>query len=174
MNAKVVIVAVAVALGWLADPVPHPVLAGESPVATAPAAVNPSDADSKVAMVERRQREIRRMSAAMRVIGLFLKGGGATVADVGASAETIRVIAAAMTPALFPEGTAVGVGRSGARPEVWQQWDIFRERASTLASAAGRLAAAAKTGDPEAVRAPITAVGQACIACHEMFRLKKP
>ena len=125
-------------------------------------------------LVEQRQQEIRRMSEAMRVIGRFLKAEGATVADVGASAQVIRVAAAELIDGLFPEGTAIGVGRSGARPEIWQQWDIFKEQAKDLGAAASRLAAAAATGDPEAVRAPIGAVSRACGACHELFRRKAP
>jgi cytochrome c556 len=126
-----------------------------------------------LAAIEHRHHEIRKMSAAMRVIGSFLKNEGATVADVGRSADVIRMVANELQPALFPEGTAAGIGGSEAKPELWQQWELFRERAVNLATAAARLSTAAASGDGDAVHGPIVAVGQACAACHELFRRKK-
>ena len=165
--------ALAVALGLvvLAGPSPRPALAEGKAGAVSAEPERPN----LIRTISRRQGELRRMGAAMRVIGRFLKSEGANVTDVGASAEIIQAIAAEL-PArdLFPEGTAIGVGRSAARPEIWQEWDIFRERASALQSAAARLAAAATTGNAEAVRAPILAVAQACGACHELFRRRLP
>jgi len=146
-------------------------LAGVALGSLAPQAAWPDD---PLRSVEYRQQEIRKMASAMRVISRFLKDEGASVADVGASAETIHTIALELVRGLFPEGTAIGVGRSGARPEIWQQWDLFKEQATNLAVAAGRLTAAAAGGDAEAVRGPIRAVGQACAACHELFRQKVP
>ncbi|MEI6985946.1 MAG: cytochrome c [Rhodospirillaceae bacterium] len=152
---------------------------GAPPVETSRAAeparpVEPARAADPTVQIEERQREIRKMSAAMLIIGRFLKNEGATVADVGTSADIIRAVAAKMVDGLFPQGTEVGVGRSGARPEVWQQWDMFRERASDLIKATLQLTAAAATGKAEAVQTPIRAVGQACAACHELFRRKRP
>ena len=146
-------------------------LRAEEPAATAePGTVRPET----VRLISHRQGELRRMGAAMRVIGRFLKSEGANVTDVGASAEVIRAIAGEFTTAMFPEGTAIGVGRSAARPEIWQEWDIFKERATALQGAAARLVSAAATGHADAVREPILAVGQACGACHELYRRKLP
>ncbi len=156
------------ALAGLALPVslaPRPLQAGEASQAASP---------EMVRAVSHRQTELRRLGAAMRVIGRFLKSEGANVADVGASAEVIRAVASGLNRDLFPEGTAIGVGRSAARPEIWQEWDIFRERARSLEAASSRLIAAAATGNAEAVREPIQAVGHACGACHELFRRKQP
>ena len=138
------------------------------------AAVAEPPSPELIRTIAHRQGELRRLGAAMRVIGRFLKAEGANVADVGASAEVIRAIAGEFTHELFPEGTAIGVGRSAARREIWQEWDIFKERATALQGAAGRLVVAAAAGNAEAVRAPILAVAQACGACHELFRRKLP
>ncbi|MEI6558520.1 MAG: cytochrome c [Rhodospirillaceae bacterium] len=127
-----------------------------------------------IRVIGHRQAELRRLGAAMRVIGRFLKSEGANVADVGASAEVIRAVAGVFNHEQFPEGTAIGAGRSAARLELWQEWDIFRERATALRNAAGRLVGAAATGNADAVRAPILAVSQACGACHELFRRTLP
>ena len=147
---------------------PAPVAAGER----AEAVSQPSP--TVVRLIERRQAELRRMAGAMRVIGRFLKAEGANVADVGAAAESLRAVAAGFNRDLFPEGSAVGVGPSAARPEIWQEWDLFTERTVELQASAGRLAAAAATGNTDAVRAAIVDVAQACSTCHELFRRKQP
>jgi cytochrome c556 len=127
-----------------------------------------------VQVVMHRQAEMNRMATAMRVMGRFLKNEGATVAEVAASAATIRAVAVGITGELFPEGTGIGVGESAARPEIWQQWDVFSQDAAALTATAGRLATVAASGDAGAVRAPIVAVVRACGTCHEFFRQKKP
>ena len=148
---------------------PATVAAGEQPE-EALSQPNPA----MVRLIERRQAELRRMAGAMRVIGRFLKAEGANVADVGAAAESLRSVAAGFIRDLFPVGSAIGVGRCAARPEIWQDWDIFTERAAELQTSAGRLATAAATGNTEAVRAAIVDVAQACSTCHELFRRKQP
>ncbi len=158
-------VALIAGLALLAAVAPSPLRAEDKPGAADPALIR---------LISHRQGELRRMGAAMRVIGRFLKSEGANVTDVGASAEIIRAVAADLAHGLFPEGTAIGVGRSAARPEIWQEWDIFKERSTALQTAAARLIAAAATGNAEAVRTPIVEVAQACGTCHELFRRKQP
>lgn len=170
-RARVAATMVALAgLAVLAGLAPSPLRAEDKPAAVASGTVRPD----LVRLVSHRQSELRRMGAAMRVIGRFLKSEGANVTDVGASAEVIRAVAAELTPDLFPEGSAIGVGLSAARPEIWREWDIFKERATALQTAATRLTVAAATGNAEAVRGPIVEVAQACGACHELFRRKLP
>jgi len=123
--------------------------------------------------VAERQAEMDRMAEAMRVLGRFLKGEAVTAAEIAAGAGAIHRIAAGLAAGLFPEGTAIGVGNSAARPEIWQEWDLFGQYATDLRAAAVRLAAVAATGDVRALREPVVAVVRACGACHELFR-KKP
>ncbi len=176
LNAATGRASVAAAMGglvvwaWLGAIAAGPALADEIAVVASPEVVRPE----LLKVIARRQSESRRLSGAMRVIGRFLKGEGANVSDVGAAAEIIRAVGGQFNHDLFPEGTAVGVGRSAARQEVWQEWDIFKERSAALQTAAGRLVTAAATGNAEAVRAPIVAVGQACGSCHELFRRRVP
>ena len=130
--------------------------------------------DDPIQAVADRQAEMDRMAKAMQVIGRFLKNEGATVAEGGVSAGTIRAVAGRLVSDLLPEGTEIGVGGSAARPELWRQWDVFGQYAANLSATAGRLAAVAATGDAGAMRAPMIAVVRACGACHELFRQKKP
>ena len=161
----VLALALAVGLALPAGLAPPSARAGEASEAASPETIR---------LISHRQTELRRMSAAMRVIGRFLKAEGANVADVGAAAEVIRAVSVVFTPAMFPEGSGVGAGRSAARPELWQEWDIFKERATKLQTASARLIAAAATGNAEAVKAPIQDIAQACGSCHELYRRRQP
>jgi cytochrome c556 len=78
---------------------------------------------------------------------------------------------AAKIPALFPAGSSVGV--TDAMPAIWQRWDEFTTKADALGKAAAALAAASASGDTKLISARAVALGDACVACHDLFREKK-
>jgi len=63
-------------------------------------------------------------------------------------------------------------GDTNARPEVWAQADKFKAASQKLEDATVKLAAAAKTGDQDAVKAAFSAAGNTCKSCHDDFRKK--
>src|ERR671936_406024 len=62
---------------------------------------------------------------------------------------------------------------SNALPAIWEQQDKFKEAASRLESEAHKLYEVSQSGDENAVKAQIGAVGKACGGCHESFRQKQ-
>ena len=70
----------------------------------------------------------------------------------------------------FVEGS--DKGDTNARPEVWSQPDKFKAAAQKLQDATVKLAAAARTGNPDAVKAAYGAAGETCKSCHDDFRKK--
>jgi cytochrome c556 len=84
------------------------------------------------------------------------------VAKIRATAEKI--------PGYFPVGSGTGVTK--AKPEIWQKWELFQERAAHVAEQSDKLAAAAAGGDPRAIRTQFMALERACAACHDQFRAK--
>ena len=58
-------------------------------------------------------------------------------------------------PDLFPKGTSLAdmPGKSYAKPEIWDHFDDFKAAAAVLATEAGKLADAAKSGDMAAFAA---------------------
>lgn len=74
-------------------------------------------------------------------------------------------------PSLFPKGSTVG--KTKARPEIWEKSDDFSKAAKNLYRAAGELANAAKAGDDAAVTAKVKTLGDACGGCHKAFRNEK-
>ncbi|MBI2358676.1 MAG: cytochrome c [Deltaproteobacteria bacterium] len=73
---------------------------------------------------------------------------------------------------LFPAGSLSENSR--AKPEIWERWKEFSKHPANVRKAAQELAAAARTGDEEAVKVRFKALGRACKSCHESFRAPKP
>ena len=63
--------------------------------------------------------------------------------------------------------------KSNALPAIWEQPDKFKEAASRLENEAQKLYQVSQSGDENAVKAQIGAVGKACGGCHESFRQKQ-
>jgi cytochrome c556 len=57
-----------------------------------------------------------------------------------------------------------------AKPDIYSEADKFQSRWEHLQSEVAKLAAAAKGGDQNAVKAAFGGVGKACKACHDDFR----
>lgn len=68
----------------------------------------------------------------------------------------------------FPKGS--DKGETKAKPEIWTNWADFENNMKSAEAAATRLAAAAKSGDINAVKAGFGALGGTCGTCHKAFR----
>lgn len=62
------------------------------------------------------------------------------------------------------------VGQTRARPEIWDRWADFQEKAAAFESRAADLVAAADSGDAGAFRQAVGNAGSACRACHTDYR----
>lgn len=127
-----------------------------------------------VALVKQREQTMKTMGGGLGDIAKFVKGEGATVADVRAAAAAITEMAAKDPNTVFPQGTAIGVSDSDAKPELWQNWAKAVEYWNGLKPAAARLTEAANGGDRAQIAQAMQAMSKACANCHEDFRQKKP
>lgn len=133
-----------------------------------------ASAQSKSKVIEQRRAAMKQLGGHMKAIGIFMKKGQGTAADVAARAEKVAAIAAAI-PTLFPRGTSLndGAGETGAKPEIWQQATLFRVRSGALHGAARAFAAVAKTGNKQGMGAVMGVLGkEGCGGCHRVFRKK--
>ncbi len=72
---------------------------------------------------------------------------------------------------LFPEGSQHPLSR--AKPEIWEQRDVFDRLAHEAEAKARALAETARSGDAAAVKRDSAALFKACKACHDEFRVPK-
>jgi len=73
--------------------------------------------------------------------------------------------------AAFGTGTDKG-GDTKAKAEIWTEQAKFKEANEKLVAETVKLAAAAKTGNLDAVKTAVTATAGTCKACHDAFRNK--
>lgn len=89
-----------------------------------------------------------------------------TAADNAAIAETM----ASLPWAAFGENT--DLGDTKARPEIWKEPAKFKQAAEKMQTEMAKLAAAAKTGNLDSIKAAFRATSASCKACHDDFRDK--
>lgn len=68
----------------------------------------------------------------------------------------------------FVEGSDKGDTR--AKPEIWKEAAKFKEGSDKLQAEATKLAAAAKTGNLDNLKAAFGATAGTCKACHDVYR----
>ena len=72
----------------------------------------------------------------------------------------------------FPKGTGPELGKTGAKPEIWQNQQDFVSKLHNFQGAAQAFNAAAKAGDMNAIKARYSELNQACTACHDKYRME--
>lgn len=89
---------------------------------------------------------------------------------------SIRSTAAAMdtlakkSSSWFPAGTGPDVGKTGAKPDIWQKPDDFKAKLVAFQRAAAGLRQVTTGSDPAAVTAAFATLGKSCKACHDDYR----
>ena len=121
---------------------------------------------------------VKQRQAAMTLQGKYIGPIGAMVngkipynADVVARNATYLENLSQMPWDGFHESTKGE--KSAARPEIWTEPAKFQEAADRLQAETVKLATAARAKDEAGVKAQFPAVGKACGACHESFRVKQ-
>lgn len=94
--------------------------------------------------------------------------------DAKAAAENADIVntLAKLPYTAFGEGTDKGLPNR-AKPEIWKESAKFKAAADKMVAEVGKLDAAAKTGNLDAIKAAFGPVGQSCKACHDDFRAEK-
>jgi len=108
------------------------------------------------------------MAAHFGRIGAMANGRVPFDAKVAADNAAIVETMSKLPWAAFGAGTDKGDTR--ALPVVWSEAGKFKEGADKMQAEVAKLAAAARTGNLESVKAAFGAAGQTCKACHDDFR----
>ncbi len=135
------------------------------------AAAQSAKADPRIAAIQQRQAGMKRIGASMKTLVGFSKGDIEDPAQARAAAATMNGLARQL-PGWWRPGTAVGVGKSKAKPEIWQQRRQFNERIAAFRAAAAAMNRAAATGDRAKVGEQIKPLGGSCKGCHDLYQVK--
>lgn len=116
--------------------------------------------------IKYRQNALFLMSQHFGSLGAMANGRAAFDADIAQQNGAVLQTLATLPWQAFGEGTAGGK----AKPEIWKEKAKFDGHASDFMAEAGKLAAAAKTGDLDQLKAAFGPAAQTCKACHDAFR----
>jgi cytochrome c556 len=117
-----------------------------------------------------RQKVMQSIGANIGAVSDIMKFSLPYEANIAVHAEQISR-AASLIPSAFEEELSEGL--TDAKPEIWGDWETFKQYADDLKSASSTLAATAASGDPAAIGAQLKEVGGACKQCHDDFRKPK-
>lgn len=99
------------------------------------------------------------------------------IADMASGRESFDAALAESNAARVAElikqpwaGFGPGTEGGKAQPLVWQEQGKFKAAAANAEGEAAKLAAAAKTGSLDAIKAAVGSAGASCKACHDDFR----
>ena len=93
--------------------------------------------------------------------------------DAKGAAESAEIVAtmSALPWTGFIPGTDKG-GNTKAKGEVWTEQAKFKESSDKFVNESTKLAAAAKTGNLDTLKASFAATADTCKSCHDAFRNK--
>lgn len=125
-------------------------------------------AEAQTDPIKARQELYKANGGAMKAIKAAVDANGpaaAVVPEAGKLVNTFKTV-----PAHFPAGS--DKGETKASPAIWASKADFEKLNADALAVATKLETDAKAGDMTLVAADFRAVGAACGACHDKFRLK--
>lgn len=130
-------------------------------------------AQDKEAAIKLRRDTMKRQGNDFKAIQNFVKGEGDQATAIKAIAD-LQSIAPKIVD-LFPAGTGMDAfpGKTGAKPDIWKEWDKFKTIPTTVQGFEQKLAGAIQSGDKAAIGAQLVNLGKnGCGACHTSYREK--
>ena len=100
-------------------------------------------------------------------IGAMVNGRAPFDAKVAADSADLAVSLSRLPWVAFGPGT--DLGKTDAKPAIWNEPAKFKDLGEKMQAEVLKLQAAARTGDPEAIKTAYRATTSACKACHDAF-----
>lgn len=129
----------------------------------------PLPKDRALEVMHERHEGMESIGKASKAIKRALESSSPDLAAVRAGAAQIADLSRKAS-GWFPAGTGPDVGKTGAKPEIWQTPDDFIAKLHSFQGAAKAFNVAAMSGDVGATKAKFGELGQSCKACHDKYR----
>ena len=140
--------------------------ATESAATPAPA---PATKEEALKVMHERHEGMEQIGKSTKAIKRQLDSSAPDVAEIQKAAATIAELAA-KSPNWFPLGTGPDVGKTGAKPEIWQTYPDFVSKDRDFGKAAQAFDATEHSGDLSQIKAGFADLGKSCKACHDKYR----
>jgi cytochrome c556 len=118
--------------------------------------------------IKYRRSAMTLMGAHMGVLGAMANGRVPFDAQVASRNADVLALVTQLQFAGFVPGSDKGETR--AKPEIWTESAKFKAAAEKTQDAVAKLAAAAKSGNLDTMKAAFGPAAQSCKACHDDFR----
>jgi cytochrome c556 len=135
----------------------------------AAAAAKPLSKEAKLQLMHDRHENMEKIGKAVKAARQELNAATPDMNIVRQSSATIAGLAPKV-PSWFPAGTGPDVGKTMAKPDIWQKPQDFTAKARDFHEAALAFDAAARSGDAAAAKAAFGNLGKTCKACHDPYR----
>lgn len=119
--------------------------------------------------VKYRQSALAVMGAHFARIGAMANGRVPFDAKVAADNAELVATLSKLPWAAFGPGTDK-VGNTKGKPEIWTEQAKFKDASEKMMSETTKLAAAAKSGNLDAIKTAFGATAASCKACHDAYR----
>jgi cytochrome c556 len=124
-------------------------------------------------IVKMRQRGLKKLGAAFKVLRDELQGGSPDAAKIRSASADITQAAGAIA-SWFPTGTGPAAGvKTDAKAEVWTDTAGFAAARDLFVREANRWAQLGSDGNPAAWNEAAVSLGQSCRGCHDKYRVKR-
>jgi cytochrome c556 len=132
-------------------------------------AAAPPTRDTLLRVMHDRHEGMETIGKSNKAIHRELDGSAPNLATVRAGAATIANLSRKAS-GWFPSGTGPELGKTGAKPEIWQNPQDFAAKLAAFQKSAAAFHAAAAGNDLAAIHARYADLGGTCKACHDKYR----
>ena len=144
----------------------------DDPAAVTPAAVPPANKEEALKLMHERHEGMEDIGDAFKVLGREMKADAPNLEAVRPHAATVARLAPQVSR-WFPAGTGPDVGKTRAKPEIWQKPEDFAAKTRAFQAATRSFDAAVKGSDVAAIKASFGELGKTCKACHDPYRARE-
>ena len=127
--------------------------------------------EAALKLMHDRHEDMERIGDAVKATARALKSQSPDLSVIRSSAATIAELSPQI-PSWFPAGTGPDVGKTHAKPAIWEKPEDFVLKAREFDAVAKTHHAAAVGGDINAIKASFADLGKGCKSCHEPYRAK--
>ena len=122
-----------------------------------------------LAIMHARHEGMEKIGDTNKLLNREFRSGTPFAPAVKSGAATIASLAK-QSSGWFPAGTGPEMGKTGAKPEIWQHQKDFAAKLVIFQRAAVAFNAAAASGDMAAAKARYADLGGTCKSCHDSYR----
>jgi cytochrome c556 len=125
--------------------------------------------DEALKVMHERHEGMEQIGKSTKAIHRSLDSSAPDIALIQKEAATIADLAS-KTPGWFPAGTGPELGKTGAKPEIWQNQQDFSAKDGDFRKAAQAFNSAAASGNLDTIKSSFADMGKTCKACHDKYR----